>query len=54
MVTFFATLLIYVARRQNNENEANIDIKALEIGDLKVTEALLSDETFGGIFLHYL
>jgi hypothetical protein len=39
---------IFVAWRLNNENEANIAIEALLAGDLKVTDVLLEDETYGG------
>src|SRR5262249_55470444 len=39
---------IFAAFRPNNENEAHIAIEALEANQLKVTYALLDDETFGG------
>src|SRR5262249_49935791 len=41
-------LSIFAAWRPNNENEANIAIEALLAGDLKVTDVLLGDETYGG------
>ena len=45
---------IFAAWRPNNENEANIAIEALLAGDLKVTDVLLGDETFGGGLFPYL
>ena len=39
---------IFAAWRANNENEAKIATEALETGDLKVTDVLLGDETYGG------
>jgi hypothetical protein len=39
---------IFAAWRPNNQNEANLAIKALEDDALKVTDVLLGDETFGG------
>jgi hypothetical protein len=45
---------IFAAWRPNNENETNIAIEALLAGDLKVTDALLGDETFGGGLFPYL
>jgi hypothetical protein len=45
---------IFAAWRPNNENEANIAIEALLAGKLKVTDALLGDETFGGGLFPYL
>jgi hypothetical protein len=38
----------------NNENEAHIAIKALLAGELKVTDAPLGAETFGGGLFPYL
>jgi hypothetical protein len=45
---------IFAAWRPNNENEANIAIEALLAGDVKVTDVLLGDETFGGGLFPYL
>src|SRR5215468_10217603 len=45
---------IFAAWRPNNENEANVAIEALLAGDLKVTDVLLGDETFGGGLFPYL
>ncbi len=45
---------IFATWRPNNENEANIAIEALEVGQLKVTDVLLGDETFGGGLFPYL
>ncbi len=45
---------IFAAWRPNNENEANIAIEALLAGELKVTDVLLGDETFGGGLFPYL
>ena len=42
---------IFAAWLPNNENEANIAIEALLAGELKVTDVLLGDKTFGsGLF----
>lgn len=40
--------------RPNNEHEAQVAIKTLEVGRLKVTDVLLGDETFGGGLFPYL
>jgi len=40
--------------RPNNEYEADIAMEALLAGDLKVTDVLLGDATFGGGFFPYL
>jgi hypothetical protein len=45
---------IFAAWRPNNENEANIAIEALLAGELKVTDVLLGDETYGGGLFPYL
>jgi hypothetical protein len=45
---------IFGGWRPNNENEANIAIEALMADQLKVTEILLGDETFGGGLFPYL
>ena len=45
---------IFAAWLPNNENEANIAIEALLAGELKVTDVLLGDETFGGGLFPYL
>jgi hypothetical protein len=45
---------IFATWRPNNENEANIAIEALMANKLKVTDALLGDETFGGGLFPYL
>src|SRR5262245_39115072 len=45
---------IFAAWRPNDDNEANIAIEALLAGDLKVTDVLLGDETFGGGLFPYL
>src|SRR5262249_51319936 len=45
---------IFATWHPNNENEANIAIEALLAGDLKVTDVLLGDETFGGGLFPYL
>lgn len=53
-LAFPAPVPIFAAWRPNNENEANIALEALEAGDLKVTDVLLGDETFGGGLFPYL
>jgi hypothetical protein len=45
---------IFATWRPSNENEANIAIEALLAGELKVTDVLLGDETFGGGLFPYL
>lgn len=45
---------IFAAWRPNNEYEANIASEALLAGQLKVTDVLLGDETFGGGLFPYL
>lgn len=47
-MVFPAPVPIFAAWRPNNKYEANIAIDALEAGQLKVTDVLLGDETFGG------
>ena|SRR5215510_1522235 len=39
---------IFATWHPNHENEANIAMEALLAGNLKVTDVLLGDETFGG------
>lgn len=47
-LAFPAPVPVFAAWRPNNEHEANIAIEALLGSDLKVTDVLLGDETFGG------
>ena len=52
-LVFPAPVPIFAAWRPNNEYEANIASDALLDGQLKVTDVLLGDETFGGgLFPH--
>jgi hypothetical protein len=53
-LVFPAPVPIFAAWRPNNVNEANVAIEALEAGDLKVTDVLLGDETYGGGLFPYL
>jgi len=43
---------LFASCHPRNESEANIAIEALLTGKLKVTDAVLGDETFGGGFFH--
>src|SRR4029453_5395642 len=45
---FPAPVPIFAAWRPNNEGEATIAKQSLAAGDLKVTDVLLGDETYGG------
>jgi len=45
---------VFATWRPNNENEANIAIESLMADQLKVTDVLLGDETFGGGLFPYL
>jgi len=52
-LVFPAPVPIFAAWRPNNEGEANITVEALLADQLKVTDVLLGDETFGGgLFPH--
>ena len=52
-LVFPAPVPIFAAWRPNNEYEANITAEALLADQLKVTDVLLGDETFGGgLFPH--
>ena len=52
-LVFPAPVPIFAAWRPNNEYEANLTAEALLAGQLKVTDVLLGDETFGGgLFPH--
>jgi hypothetical protein len=52
-LVFPAPVPVFAAWRPNNEYEANIASDALLAGQLKVTDVLLGDETFGGgLFPH--
>jgi hypothetical protein len=53
-LAFPSPVPIFAVWRPNNENEASIAIEALLAGDLKVTDVLLGDETFGGGLFPYL
>jgi hypothetical protein len=53
-LVFPAPVPIFAAWRPNNEYEANIAIDALITDQLKVTDVLLGDETFGGGLFPYL
>ena len=53
-LVFPAPVPIFAAWRPNNECEANITVEALLAGQLKVTDVLLGDETFGGGLFPYL
>lgn len=53
-LAFPAPVPIFAAWRPNNEYEANIALEALAAGQLKVTDVLLGDETFGGGLFPYL
>lgn len=52
-LVFPAPVPIFAAWRPNNENEANLTVEELLADQLKVTDVLLGDETFGGgLFPH--
>lgn len=53
-MVFPAPVPIFAAWRPNNEYEANVAIDALLADQLKVTDVLLGDETFGGGQFPYL
>lgn len=53
-LAFPAPVPIFAAWRPNNEYEANIALEALLAGQLKVTDVLLGDETYGGGLFPYL
>ncbi|MBK9705536.1 MAG: hypothetical protein IPO77_00610 [Acidobacteria bacterium] len=53
-LVFPAPVPIFAAWRPNNEYEANIAIESLLAYQLKVTDVLLGDETFGGGLFPYL
>jgi hypothetical protein len=53
-LVFPAPVPIFAAWRLNNEYEANTAIDALLANQLKVTDVLLGDETFGGGIFPYL
>lgn len=53
-LVFPAPVPIFAAWRPNNEYEANIAVEALLGGQLKVTDVLLGDESFGGGLFPYL
>lgn len=53
-LVFPAPVPIFAAWRPNNQYEAQIAIDALEADQLKVTDVLLGDETFGGGIFPYL
>lgn len=53
-LAFPAPVPIFATWRPNNEYEADIAIAALLAGDLKVTDVLLGDATFGGGLFPYL
>jgi hypothetical protein len=53
-LVFRAPVPIFAAWRPNNEYEANTAIEALLADQLKVTDVLLGDETFGGGLFPFL
>jgi hypothetical protein len=53
-LAFPAPVPIFAAWRPNNEYEADIAMEALLAGDLKVSDVLLGDETYGGGLFPYL